>query len=762
MGKKWNQDAKPSEKLLSMYTMLLFSGREASLSELSAELGCSKQVVLRLIDQLEASRFGKLLRAKRGRESAYRLERPKNLPKLSLNAEGIHQLTLCRDFMLHLLPDSMRKTVDAALQQASAYLPDGETPDAFVSIGKPLAKGRIDYSPFQEMLQPIIKGIRQNKVCAVQYKASIHGEAKSFEFAPKRLVAYREIIYIHGWIVSEKGTAEALEGKPRILALQRLQEVIVTRRSAAHIPDVVEEHQGVFGVMEGEPFSVQVKFSPSAATYVAERTWSEDQKVITHKDGFITLAMTARSPLEVISWILSFADAAELLTPKWLKEKLTRQVQVLAARYGKGDKTKSGVRLCIHRAADTIGGNCIEIVASTGERLLLDAGRPLDTPEGEPTPTPVTLDTTMSVSGVLLSHAHTDHCGLLETLPAEWPVYCGKATERLLHLSAAMGKKPFAQSCVHWENEKAMPIGPFTITPRLIDHSAFDAYALQIDLEGKTILYSGDFRAHGRKAKLTETLIQNPPKRVDALIMEGTNLPAANSELKPTLTEYELEEQFTSLFEKSQGRVFVSWSSTNIDRTVTLYRACKASGRVLVPDLYCMLVLMRLKEFGNIPQPEWRCGHMKAVVTTGIQRLMKGRLREPELIEYLIQYQAALSADKLIANPRKWVIMARGSLLEDYAKKGVVPNEQDTWVWSMWDGYLKKERSRPMREFFASCQQKYIHTSGHASPDVLKQFAEAMQPKILIPVHGEGWHAWAKYFLNIRAAMDGEWLDLTV
>lgn len=338
MGKKWNQDAKPSEKLLSMYTMLLFSGREASLSELSRELDCSKQAVMRLIDQLEASRFGKLLRAKRGRESVYRLDRPKNLPKLSLNAEGLHQLALCRDFMLHLLPESMRKEVDATLQQASAYLPEGETPDALVPVGTSFAKGRIDYSPFQEMLQTLIKGIRQNKVCAIQYKSSIHGEAKSFEFAPKRLVAYREAIHIHGWIVSEKGTAAPLFEKPTTLALQRLQKVLVTRRGAVHIPDVEEEYKGTFGLMENEPFAVRVKFSPAAATYVAEREWSEDQKVTMHKDGSITLAMTARSQAEVVAWVLSFADTAELLSPKWLREELEGQVAVLAKKYIKEGK----------------------------------------------------------------------------------------------------------------------------------------------------------------------------------------------------------------------------------------------------------------------------------------------------------------------------------------------------------------------------------------------------------------------------------------
>ena len=40
------------------------------------------------------------------------------------------------------------------------------------------------------------------------------------------------------------------------------------------------------------------------------------------------------------------------------------------------------VTLTIHRAAKEIGGNCIEIAAN-GERILLDAGRPLDASEDE-------------------------------------------------------------------------------------------------------------------------------------------------------------------------------------------------------------------------------------------------------------------------------------------------------------------------------------------------------------------------------------------
>lgn len=83
------------------------------------------------------------------------------------------------------------------------------------------------------------------------------------------------------------------------------------------------------------------------------------------------------------------------------------------------------VTLTIHRSASEIGGNCIELKASDGTRILLDAGRPLDAPErvAARSLVPSTLDTTSPLEAVLLSHPHQDHYGLLQGLPSNWPVY---------------------------------------------------------------------------------------------------------------------------------------------------------------------------------------------------------------------------------------------------------------------------------------------------------------------------------------------------
>jgi transposase InsO family protein len=65
---------------------------------------------------------------------------------------------------------------------------------------------------------------------------------------------------------------------------------------------------------------------------------------------------------------------------------------------------------------------------------------------------------------------------------------------------------------VHWSGGTPFRLGKFEITPFLTDHSAFDAYMLLVEAGGRRILYSGDFRIHGRKSALVDRLMANPPR----------------------------------------------------------------------------------------------------------------------------------------------------------------------------------------------------------------------------------------------------------
>ena len=180
--------------------------------------------------------------------------------------------------------------------------------------------------------------------------------------------------------------------------------------------------------------------------------------------------------------------------------------------------------LTVHRGTQQIGGSCIEIVHPDGDRLILDAGRPLDAPEGATGLLPASLDRTRPAT-VLISHPHQDHWGLVEELPPAWPIWTGSGSAKLIAITSDVTRRPLARTFETW-NSRSGPfaIGPFTVTPYLTDHSAFDAYMLLVEGAGKRILYTGDFRRHGRKSVLVDRFMANPPPDIDVLVTEGSNL----------------------------------------------------------------------------------------------------------------------------------------------------------------------------------------------------------------------------------------------
>src|SRR3546814_18454252 len=95
--------------------------------------------------------------------------------------------------------------------------------------------------------------------------------------------------------------------------------------------------------------------------------------------------------------------------------------------------------------------------------------------------------------------------------------------------------------------------------------------------------------------------------------MEGTNLCSYN----PCLSEADLDVLYVELFSATARRVLAALSAQNSDRTVTLYRACKRSGRTLVVDLYTAEVMEMLGAFAQLPQPGWP--NLKVVVTSAFR-----------------------------------------------------------------------------------------------------------------------------------------------
>lgn len=415
--------------------------------------------------------------------------------------------------------------------------------------------------------------------------------------------------------------------------------------------------------------------------------------------------------------------------------------------------------LTVHRGTQQIGGSCIELASSDGERLILDAGRPLDAPREATGLLPETLDIGRPAH-VVFSHPHMDHWGLIQELPQDWPLWTGEKSALLMKLTMAIFGDDISQEINSWQNRSGiLKIGGFEITPFLTDHSALDAYMLLIQKDGVRVLYTGDFRTHGRKGRLVEALIAAPPPEIDALLMEGTNLRSD----KPVVTERDLEDDFVSLADEVDGHIFVDWSAQNFDRTVTLFRAARRTGRKLIIDLYTAEALNIAAQGTALPRPDAKDFPELEVVITPKMKFLMNRMGRGDLIQSLVNIGRATSRWSVNREPA--IIMARKSLVADYEQKGSLPiTARDCFVHSSWSGYLD-ESDRASGWVIAGergARRELIHTSGHAASSELSRFACAMNPRTLVPVHGVEWDAPGIELPPITRLVDGQSLTIDI
>jgi ribonuclease J len=159
------------------------------------------------------------------------------------------------------------------------------------------------------------------------------------------------------------------------------------------------------------------------------------------------------------------------------------------------------MRVRIHRGSHEIG-NCVE-VESGGARIVLDLGRPLDAGHDDDVPLPPISGlegNDPSLLGVLISHPHQDHYGLVHGISEKVPIFMGEAASNILRQAAFFGIGGLmATPTGLLRDRQPFALGPFRITPFLVDHSAFDSYSLLIEAGGRRLFYTGDFRATGGK-----------------------------------------------------------------------------------------------------------------------------------------------------------------------------------------------------------------------------------------------------------------------
>ena len=424
------------------------------------------------------------------------------------------------------------------------------------------------------------------------------------------------------------------------------------------------------------------------------------------------------------------------------------------------------MNLTIHRGTHEIGGSCVEL-ATENTRMLIDLGLPLVGADGQrfglgdyhklTKAELVEKDIARDIPGlykedkdnkppdaILISHSHLDHYGLLPFVKTQIPLYLSEGCLELIKATYYFkGINLNFETIEIVDNKKCFSIGDFKITPYLVDHSGFDAYAFLIEAKGKRIFYSGDFRGHGKKSSLFDRFIESPPKDIDFLIMEGTGIEGKDGHYAK---EEELRDKLATIFKEKKGLIFFACSSQNIDRISSLYSACRRSGRILVLDPYTVYLLDVLrKRAPRIPQFDFKDIRVFFTSDSNARRLADDKTLYKYKGSKITYDEIEEKKDSIVAKPSYGIRKA-------FSRKGYI--EGSTLIYSMWGGYYENEK--PFWDEY-DISPMHVHTSGHAGVTQLKKFASALNPTTIIPVHTMSPDKFPDYFGNkVKMLSDGK------
>lgn len=212
-----------------------------------------------------------------------------------------------------------------------------------------------------------------------------------------------------------------------------------------------------------------------------------------------------------------------------------------------------------------------------------------------------------------------------------------------------------------------------------------------------------------------------------------------------------METRFVDLFEQTEGLPLVWVSGQNIDRIVTVYRACKQTGRQLIIDMYTAHIL---KATGNdrIPHAEWDG------VKVFLPKSQKAQILRNQAFDVSDGYRPwRIYPEHLAGEASKSVMLFRPSMAKDLEDAGCLAHA--CVICSVWQGYLEQEENRWFHQWMErhSLPLHHCHTSGHASTEELRQLRDAFGDAVVVPIHLQDPARFQGLFNGVEIHHDGEW-----
>src|SRR5512146_57644 len=337
------------------------------------------------------------------------------------------------------------------------------------------------------------------------------------------------------------------------------------------------------------------------------------------------------------------------------------------------------------------------------------------------------LENQSSLRGIVLTHGHLDHIGGMPYLLKQMrvpeggvPVYGTALTIGMVRQKLEEMRLVERAKLVVIDDQQTLHLGPFRVSPFAVAHSIPASVGLVIDTPVGAVVHTGDYKLDetptGGCTTDLHRLRELTPNGVLAMLGDSTNADRPGR----TPTEQVVADTLDELFAKAAGdRIIIATFSSLLTRLQEILRLAEKYGRKVALTGRSLEQTVELaSELGYLHIP------------TGLLVDIRSNVRDDQLVILSTgsQGEPRSALNRMASGEHKQVQVHAGDTI--IVSGGTIPgNEEDV------GRMLNNLFARGANVIYGRLAT--VHVSGHGSREELRVMLDAVQPRYLIPAHGE-------------------------
>jgi proteasome accessory factor B len=308
---------------------LIESRHGVTIEEVCEETGISRRTVHRDLIAIQDAGYPLVSEWQTGRKAYRFLTRFKNIPPITFSLNELATLYFLRGQADNLDSTPFADDLTSIFTKVRSVLPPRYAAhlDRISGVSLPLIQGKHDYRDFHDILARLRDALIHQYRITLQYLPVARTSAETYQVDPYTLALYKGGLYLIGYAHNRDDL--------RTFAVERIKAVAV-ERERFELPDDYcpeERLKDAFGIVAEPPAEITIRFSSVVKNSVSGRIWHPSQRVTELEDGSIEVSFTAGGRLEIISWILSYGEHAEVIEPRELRDEVASCLKKASRRY---------------------------------------------------------------------------------------------------------------------------------------------------------------------------------------------------------------------------------------------------------------------------------------------------------------------------------------------------------------------------------------------------------------------------------------------